>query len=114
MENCIFCKIIRKEIPAEIVYEDDFVLAFKDIHPIAPVHLLIIPKRHIPTMLDLREEDKELAGHIQFVAAGIARESSFAGKGFRIVSNCLKDAGQDVFHVHYHLLAGRPLKGLLG
>jgi len=110
MEDCIFCKIIRKEIPAEIVYEDDSVLAFKDIHPVAPVHFLIIPKKHIPTVLDIQEEDKELVGHIQFVAAGIVRESGLAGKGFRIVVNCLKDAGQNVYHIHYHLLAGRSLK----
>jgi histidine triad (HIT) family protein len=114
MEDCIFCKIARKEISAEIVYEDDSVLAFKDIHPAAPVHFLIIPKRHIPTVLDIREEDKGLAGHIQFVAAGIARELGLAEKGFRIVVNCLKDAGQDVFHIHYHFLAGQLLKWPLG
>lgn len=110
LEDCIFCKIFRKEVPAEIVYEDDSVLAFKDIHPVAPVHLLIIPKKHIPTVLDIQEEDKDLVGHIHMVAARIARDSGFAGKGFRMIVNCLKDAGQVVFHVHYHLLAGCVMK----
>ncbi|MEW5898921.1 MAG: histidine triad nucleotide-binding protein [Bacillota bacterium] len=109
MQECIFCKIVHKTVPAEIIYEDDRVMAFKDIRPAAPVHYLLIPKKHIPTFLDLTEEEEGIVGHLQRVAGIIAREAGLDRKGFRLVSNCLEDAGQLVFHLHYHFLAGRSL-----
>lgn len=108
MQDCIFCKIVNKEIPAEIVYEDDTVLVFKDIRPAAPVHLLLIPKKHIPTFFELEEADANLLGDLHIAAAGVARQMGLE-KGFRLVSNCNQDAGQLVFHIHYHLMAGRTL-----
>lgn len=108
MQDCIFCKIVKKEIPAEIVYENDAVLVFKDIKPAAPVHLLLIPKKHIPTFFDLKEEDACLMGEIGLAAARVAREMGLE-RGFRLISNCNQDAGQLVFHIHYHLMAGRVL-----
>ena len=110
MQECIFCKIAHKNIPAEIVYEDERVIAFKDIHPAAPIHYLLIPKKHIPTFFDLAAEDEEIVGHLQRVAGMIAEKNGLGEKGFRLVSNCLEDAGQLVFHLHYHFLAGRPLQ----
>ncbi|MFZ5646666.1 MAG: histidine triad nucleotide-binding protein [Bacillota bacterium] len=108
MQDCIFCKIINKEIPAEIVYEDDTVLVFKDIKPAAPVHLLLIPKKHIPTFFELEEADGKLLGDLHIAAARVARQMGLE-KGFRLISNCNQDAGQLVFHIHYHLMAGRAL-----
>lgn len=110
MQDCIFCKIINKEIPAEIMYEDETVLVFKDIRPAAPVHLLLIPKKHIPTFLDAEPEDAQILGEIQLVAAKLARQLGLEESGFRLVSNYGEDAGQLVFHIHYHLLAGRTLQ----
>lgn len=107
--DCIFCKIIKKEIPSEILYEDDKVIAFRDINPQAPHHILIVPKKHIPTTLDLTEEDKELVGHIYLVANKLAKDFGFAERGYRIVVNCKEEAGQAVFHIHFHVLAGRPM-----
>ena len=109
MQDCIFCKIIRKEIPAEIIFENDHVLVFKDIQPTAPVHLLLIPKKHIPTVLDLEDEDSALMGEIHLVASQVARELGLEN-GFRLVVNCNQDAGQVVFHIHFHLIAGRKLQ----
>jgi len=108
LQGCIFCKIVNKEIPAEIVYENDNVLVFKDIKPSAPVHLLLIPKKHIPTLFDLEEADSGPLGDLHLAAAHVAREMGLE-KGFRLVSNCNQDAGQLVFHIHYHLMAGRTL-----
>lgn len=109
MAETIFDKIIRKEIPAQVVYEDDLCLAFKDINPQAPVHLLIIPKRQIPTVNDIQTEDRELVGHLFLVAGKIAREQGFAEDGYRLVLNCNQHGGQTVYHIHVHLLAGKPL-----
>jgi len=109
MKECLFCKIIKKKIPSEIAYEDDRLIAIKDINPQAPVHLLIIPKKHISTLLDLSEEDRELIGHTYLVANKLAKEKSTAQCGFRIVANCGPDSGQEVFHIHFHLLGGRKL-----
>lgn len=109
MQDCIFCKIVQKEIPAEIVYENEHVLVFKDIQPAAPVHLLLIPKKHIPTFFDLNQEDAEIIGKVQLTAGHVAREMDLSDRGFRLVSNCGRDAGQLVNHIHYHLLAGRAL-----
>ncbi|PWD83676.1 histidine triad nucleotide-binding protein [Ignatzschineria cameli] len=107
--STIFGKIIRKEIPAKIVYEDNEVLAFEDIQPQAPIHILVIPKKEIPTLNDLTGEDAELMGKLFLVAQKIAKEQGFAEKGYRTVFNCNGDGGQTVDHIHLHLLAGRSL-----
>lgn len=109
MEDCIFCKIIKGEIPSEKVYEDDEILAFKDINPAAPIHILVIPKKHIKSLLDLEEQDYELVGKIQKVINKLVKQLNIEQEGFRIIVNCGKDAGQEVMHLHYHLLAGRKL-----
>ena len=109
MSETIFTKIINKEIPAEIVYEDDISLAFKDIQPQAPVHLLIIPKKPIVTINHMEESDKELFGHLFWVAKKIAAEMNIADDGYRVVMNCNEYGGQSVYHVHLHMLAGKPL-----
>ena len=109
MEECLFCKIIEKKISSEIIYEDDKVIAIKDINPQAPVHLLIIPKKHMSTLLDLGEGEKELIGQIYLVANKLAKEKSIAQSGFRVVANCGLDSGQEVFHIHFHLVGGRRL-----
>ena len=106
MEDCIFCKIIKGEIPSSKVYEDDNVFAFKDINPAAPIHLLVIPKKHIESLKDLKEEDKEYVWKIHEAINKIAEEQGFINDGYRVVVNCGKDAGQQVMHLHYHLLAG--------
>lgn len=105
--GCLFCEIIERKRPAKIVYEDAQVMAFDDIHPQAPVHTLIIPKKHIATNLDLQEEDLGLIGHLFQIANRIASEKGIAENGFRLVMNCNRDSGQTVFHVHLHLLGGR-------
>lgn len=106
MEDCIFCKIIKKEIPSDIVYEDNEIIAFKDIQPLAPIHILIIPKKHIPSLAELSEEDEALVGKIYHVINQIAKEQGVLEKGYRVIVNCGKDAGQTVGHLHFHLLAG--------
>jgi len=105
--NCIFCRIIKGEISSKKVYEDDRVYAFEDINPQAPVHTLIVPKKHISTILDTSEGDNELIGHMFQVANKIARQKGIAERGFRLVMNCNHESGQTVFHVHLHLLGGR-------
>jgi histidine triad (HIT) family protein len=107
--DCLFCKIIKKEIPAKTVYEDDNVLAFEDINPQAPVHVLVIPKKHISTSLDIKDEDNELIGQMVQAANNIAKERGIAERGFRTVMNCNKEAGQTVFHIHLHLFGGRAM-----
>ena len=107
--SCLFCKIINKEIPSKIVYEDEHVLAFEDLTPQAPVHILVVPKKHISTSLDIEEEDNELIGRMFRAANAIAKEKGIAEKGFRAVMNCNREAGQTVFHIHLHLLGGRPM-----
>lgn len=107
--DCIFCKIVNKEIPADIIYENNTVLVFKDLKPVAPVHLLLIPKKHIPTFFDLKEEDAGLIGDLHLAAARVAGDMNI-DKGFRLIGNCNQDAGQLVFHIHYHLIAGRSLR----
>ena len=111
--GCIFCKIANRELNAEIVYEDDEIIAFKDISPAAPVHLLVIPRKHIPTLLDLNESDAELTGRLHLVAADLARAFNLDNQGFRIIFNCGPDAGQAVYHLHLHLLGGRPMQDLI-
>ncbi|TVU72822.1 MULTISPECIES: histidine triad nucleotide-binding protein [Cobetia] len=105
--DCLFCKIINREIPADIVYEDDEVLAFNDISPQAPTHVLIIPKQHIATLNDIEESQLATIGRLQFVAANLARERGFAEDGYRVVMNCNEDGGQTVYHIHMHLMGGR-------
>lgn len=109
MEDCIFCKIANGEIPTEYVYEDELVAAFNDISPVAPVHILIVPKAHISSALELDDSNKDIVGHIFSVAGKIAREKGFADDGFRVVNNCGRDGGQTVMHLHFHLLAGKAL-----
>ncbi|MBM7623148.1 histidine triad nucleotide-binding protein [Sporohalobacter salinus] len=110
MSDCIFCKIANHEMDSDIVYEDGKVIAFRDLEPQAPVHILIVPKEHIATTLDLTEKDNELIGHIYQVASEIAEEEDIAEDGFRVVNNCNESGGQTVFHLHFHLLGGRNLQ----
>ncbi len=109
MSDCIFCKIAAGEIPAEIVYEDEQVLAFKDIKPVTPVHILLITKKHISDLTAIGPEDKELIGHLHLAAVKVAEEMGIAEKGFRLVNNCKEHGGQVVFHLHFHLLGGKRL-----
>lgn len=108
-QETLFDKIIRREIPADIVFEDDEVLAFRDISPKAPVHVLFIPKRAIATMNDLDEADAALVGRLMLAAANYAKKEGFADDGYRVVMNCNRDGGQSVYHIHLHLLAGRQM-----
>lgn len=107
--SCLFCKIVCGEIPAGIVYEDEMMVAFRDLNPQAPQHLLLVPRKHIATTLDIDGADMELIGHIYRVAVKLAHEFGFAENGFRIVNNCKEDGGQTVWHLHFHLLAGRRM-----
>ena len=109
MEDCIFCKIIKGEIPSNKVYEDDEILAFKDINPMAPVHILVIPKKHIESANEITEEDEKVIGEIFTVIKKLAKDNNL-DKGYRIVNNCGEDGGQAVKHLHFHLLGGRKLK----
>jgi histidine triad (HIT) family protein len=109
MENCLFCKFVDKTIPVEAVYEDEECLAIRDIAPRAPVHLLVIPKAHVPHSLELAADQEKLAGHLVRVAARLAEKEGLSRSGFRLIFNTLQDAGQTVFHLHLHLMGGRPL-----
>lgn len=109
MDNCIFCKIIKGEIPSEKVYEDDEIIAFKDIKPAAPIHILVVPKKHIETLLDIKEEDNYLISKIFAIINKIAKQIGIEKNGFRIIANCGKDSGQEVMHIHFHLLAGKTM-----
>ena len=106
MEDCLFCKIVKGEIPSTKVYEDNEILAFKDINPAAPVHILVIPKKHIKSLAELEKEDEPLVGKIYGVINKIAEEQGVKESGYRVIVNCGKDAGQEVMHLHFHLLAG--------
>lgn len=105
----IFSKIIDGDIPADIVYRDDQVIAFRDIHPAAPSHILIVPIKEIPTVNDIAAEDEALVGHLFTVAAKLAAREGIAEDGYRLIINCNKDGGQEVFHLHLHLMGGRPM-----
>lgn len=109
MEECIFCKIVSKEIPSAIVYEDDSVMAFNDINPEAPIHVLIVPKKHIPSLQDFDPEDSIYLVGIHMAAKKIAERLKINKSGYRLINNCGTDAGQTVFHLHYHLVGGRKL-----
>jgi histidine triad (HIT) family protein len=105
--NCIFCKIIEKKIPSKTVYEDDLVTAFEDVNPQAPVHLLVVPKKHIPEIHSMTEVDRDLIGHLFLTAKKIADDVGLDSKGYRLVINNGVGAGQTVFHIHLHILSGR-------
>lgn len=109
MSNCLFCRIAAGEIPAKIVYQDEDVVAFHDINPQAPLHVLVIPRKHIATINDLEADDAALVGKLFLTAKRIAAEAGYAASGYRVAMNCGADAGQTVFHIHLHLLAGRAL-----
>ncbi len=109
MEDCIFCKIIKGEIPSTKVYEDEEILAFKDINPVAPVHILVIPKKHINSLAEIEAEDEILIGKIYTIINKIAIQEGIIDKGFRVVVNCGEDGGQEVKHLHFHLLGGKKL-----
>jgi len=107
--STLFTKIINKEIPADIVYEDEICLAFRDINPQAPVHILLIPKKEIVSISTLTEEDNEILGHLLLKTAEIAKQEGLEEKGYRVVSNIGNDGGQSVFHLHFHILGGRKM-----
>lgn len=109
----IFTKIINREIPSDIVFENDKVIAFKDINPQAPIHILVVPKKEIPTINDIKEEDKELIGEVYFAIGKIAEEFGIAEEGYRVITNCNEYGGQEVFHIHFHLLGGKKLGSLV-
>jgi histidine triad (HIT) family protein len=109
MSDCLFCRIIAGEIPASIVYQDDRLVAINDINPQAPLHALIMPRRHVATLNDLSQTDDVLVGEMIRRAAAIAADQGYSARGYRTVFNCNREAGQAVFHIHLHLLAGRPL-----
>ncbi|MGE5299359.1 MAG: histidine triad nucleotide-binding protein [Acidobacteriota bacterium] len=109
MSDCLFCRIIAKKTPAKIIYDDEDVTAFEDVNPQAPVHTLIVPKKHLSTTLDITEEDNELIGRLFMVANRVAMEKGIAERGFRLVMNTNPEAGQSVYHIHLHLLGGRPM-----
>ena len=114
MDDCIFCKIVRGEIPCSKVYEDEHVLAFDDIHPMAPVHVVVIPKAHIPTLMDVTGDRTAVMGELAFAAQEVARRKGVDQKGFRTVLNCNREGGQIIFHLHMHVLGGRQLEDAMG
>lgn len=109
MQDCVFCKIINKEIPSNVVYEDDEILAFEDIHPLTPVHILVIPKKHISSLNEINGENVDIISKIYLVINKIAEMKNVRDKGFRIVVNCGEEGGQEVQHLHFHILAGKKL-----
>ena len=109
MSDCIFCKIINKELPSTVVYEDEEILAFRDINPVTPVHVLVIPKKHISNLNEVEPEDEAVIGKIYNVIKQIAKKEGIAEKGYRIIVNCGEDGGQEVKHIHFHLIGGKKL-----
>lgn len=107
--DCLFCRIVNKQIPAQLAYEDEHLLGFHDIHPQAPTHVLLIPKRHIATLNDLADADMEIGGRLLLAARKVAKQLGIAEDGYRTVMNCNGNGGQTVFHIHLHLLGGRAL-----
>lgn len=107
MKDCLFCKIIKGEIPSKVVYKDDKIFAFHDINPQAPVHIIIISKKHIPRIADLTENDKEISGHLLCKIPEIIKQFNLEDQGVRLINNCNSQSGQSVFHLHFHLLGGR-------
>lgn len=109
-KDCLFCKIVNSDIPSEIVYSDDKILAFNDINPQAPVHVIFVPRKHVPTVNDLSGNDYFLVSHIFEKIKEFADKKDFSDLGYRVVVNCNKNGGQEVYHLHVHLLAGRDLR----
>ena len=109
MSDCLFCKIVDGKIPAKMVYQDDKSIAFRDINPQAPTHILVVPRKHIPSLNDLTEADAPLVGHLHVVAQKLAHEEGLVERGYRTLFNTGREAGQTVFHIHLHLVGGRPL-----
>ena len=109
MTNCLFCKIASGDIPATILYQDDLVVAFDDINPQAPIHKIIIPRKHIATLNDVTNQETSLVGHMLHTASNLAKQLNIAEKGFRVLMNCNSNGGQTVFHIHAHLLGGRQM-----
>jgi histidine triad (HIT) family protein len=109
MSECLFCRIVEKTIPAKVVYEDGQTLAFDDIHPQAPVHTLVIPKRHVPSIQDLGESDQGLLGQLLLTCTKVAKDKGLADSGFRLVANTGRNGGQSVFHLHWHIMGGRHM-----
>lgn len=112
--NCIFCKIVRKEAPAKIVYQDEQATAFRDAHPAGPTHVLVVPNRHIPSVDDLTPEDEPLMGHLFSIARQIAEGAGLKGNGYRLIINTGPDANQTVPHLHLHVIGGRPMRFPMG
>ena len=109
MSDCLFCKILDGEIPCDRVYEDDHVIAFRDMNPQAPTHILVIPRKHIPTVNDLTADDKNIVGEMMLAAQAIAKQEGIEESGYRLIMNCNEGAGQTVFHIHLHILGGRRM-----
>ncbi|PWT93929.1 MAG: histidine triad nucleotide-binding protein [Acidobacteria bacterium] len=109
MNDCLFCKIVKRELPAKIVYENDIVLGFEDIHPQAPTHILVVPRKHLATLNDVTESDRDILGATVLAAIEIAKQRQIGGSGYRLVWNTNRGAGQSVFHIHLHLLGGRTM-----
>ncbi|MBA7617540.1 Purine nucleoside phosphoramidase [subsurface metagenome] len=114
MDECVFCKIVAGELPADICYRDEELIAFPDINPLAPIHLLIIPRKHIPSLIDLSESESSLVGDMAGIANQLAKGEGIAETGYRLVINCGRQGGQGVSHLHMHLLGGRQLSSALG
>lgn len=112
-KKCIFCKLIKGEIPSTALYEDDLVYAFEDINPVAPVHFLIIPKEHIPTLDDTEEKHEKLLGHMVNTGVRLAREKGVSQEGYRLITNCREYGGQEVFHLHMHIIGGARLGSMI-
>lgn len=110
MEDCLFCKIVEGEIPSTKVYEDEEILAFNDINPLAPIHILVVPKKHITSLAHMKDGDEVLVGKIYKVINQIAEENGFKQDGYRVIVNCGKNGGQEVMHLHFHVLAGKKLE----
>jgi histidine triad (HIT) family protein len=108
-DSCLFCRLVRREIPAAVVAETETAIAFRDVNPQAPLHVLVIPKRHVASLADVDADDAALVGELSLVAVRVAREAGYDASGFRTVVNTGADAGQTVHHLHLHVLAGRPL-----
>ena len=112
MDDCIFCKIANKEIPSNIVYEDDMVIAFNDLNPVAPVHILVVPKKHMTDILNVEKEDMKYIEAVVEAIQKITKEKGIAESGFRVVNNCGEDGGQTVKHIHFHIIGGEKLGGM--
>lgn len=109
MSNCLFCKIAEKKIPAKIVHEDGLTLAFEDISPQAPIHIVVIPKKHIPTLLDIKDSDSDLISHLLKIITKITVDKGISERGFRLVINCNPEGGQTIYHIHFHIFGGRQM-----